>query len=163
MEFSNFCNNLRCPWGSIKTKISPWGHVCDYKIWLRCRMMLPFDFADRYDPKRACFYTCWVPVCNRKIFRITQSQTSLSLKSIFWRFQNCVSHFCLWRGIKIDKWPSTHVWVRKMWLECRMVYPFVFINNYDPKEACKLTYLPLVTKCMHWQIVLAKMKFSQTF
>ena len=162
--FFHFFNNLRCPWGSINTKKSPWGHVCDYKIWLGCGMMLPFNFSDRYNPKEACNHTYWVPVRNRKILRDTQSQASLPLKSIFfWRFQNGLSHFCLWGGIKIDKSPSTHVWVCKMWLGCRMVFPSVFVNKYDPKEACKLTYLPLVTKWMHLQIVLAKMKFSQTF
>ena len=162
-QIFHFFNNLRRPWGSIKTKKSPWGHVCDYKIWLWCRMMLPFNFLDRYNPKEAYNYTYWVPVRNRKIFCVTQSRASHPLESIFWRFQNCVSHFCFWGSIKIDRWPSTHVWVCKMWLECRMVFPFVFVNKHDPEEACKLTYLPLVPKWTHLQIVLAKMKFSQTF
>ena len=69
--------------GSIKTKKSPSAHVLDCKIRLECRVMLPFVSADRYDPKKACKYTCWVLDTNRTFFGDPQSQVSYPSKSNF--------------------------------------------------------------------------------
>ena len=57
--------------------------------------MLPFAFADRYDPKKDCEHTCWVLVTTRKFFHDTQSQGSCSLKSFFYGIPGSLIDFAM--------------------------------------------------------------------
>ena len=42
-------------------------------------------------------------------------------------------------GMKTEKSPSTHVWNRKICLKHRVVFSFVSVDSYDPKDDCKHT------------------------
>ena len=71
------------PWSEYQTEKSPSAHVWNCKIRLECRVMSPFVFADRYDPKEVYKHTCLALDTNTKFFRDPQSQVSHPSKSNF--------------------------------------------------------------------------------
>ena len=114
-------------------------HVCNVKIFLRRRMMLPFVFTDRSSPKEAYKHTCWVVSIFRKNFGDFQPGASQSLTSSFWRSQNDPHENHVWVGMKFEKSASTHVCSVKIFLRRRMMLPFVSTDRSSPKEAYKHT------------------------
>ena len=129
----------------MKSKKSVIAHVCSRKIWLRPRMMLPFVSVDTYDPKQHCKYTCKVLMTSRKFFHASQSKASCSLKTSFGTLKSVWLAFTLNGSMKSKKSVTAHVCSRKIWLRPRMMFPFVSVDTYDPKQHCKYTCKVLMT------------------
>ena len=56
-------------------KKSPIAHVSDTKSRTKCRMIISFVSADRYDPKQVSTYLGYVLKWSRKFFQDVSTQT----------------------------------------------------------------------------------------
>ena len=73
-------------WTLKNSRKTPIAHVCDIKSRTKCRMIISFVSADRYDPKQVFTYLGHVLKWSRKFFHAVSTQTLRFFSLLFDRF-----------------------------------------------------------------------------
>ena len=92
-------------WVGIEPQKWPLAYVSIFRDRWRCRAVLPFVFADCYDPKQHCKYLGWHVEPYRKFFGTSQSCVTHLENITFWLKCCVLALFYLENGYETSKTP----------------------------------------------------------